>query len=125
MAGVNPESPREELTQLSTHVIPTQTQISGFVINGKVDLDQAFNEVNRRAFAMGCENFNCSFERFKELATECGKIKTRGVREAITILHGEMHGYYKNARRVDYGFNVKGLDFAVEGLGKFANITHA
>ena len=36
-----------------------------------------------------------------------------------------MEGYYKNARRVNYGPNVKGLDFAVDGLGKFENITHA
>jgi hypothetical protein len=42
MAGVNPQSSREELTQLSTNVVPTQTQMSGFVKNGKVDLNQAF-----------------------------------------------------------------------------------
>jgi hypothetical protein len=29
------------------------------------------------------------------------------------------------ARRVDYGSNVNGLDFAVDGLGEFKNITHA
>jgi len=28
------------------------------------------------------------------------------------------------ARRVDYRPNVKGLDFAVDGLGQFKNITH-
>ena len=38
-----------------------QTQMSGFVKNGKVDLNQAFNEVNRIASAMGCETFDCSF----------------------------------------------------------------
>ena len=47
--------------------------------------------------AIGCETFDCSFDRFKELATECGEINDSGVREAITILQGEMHGYYKNA----------------------------
>jgi len=125
MSGVNPQSSREELTQLSTDVVPTQTQISEFVKNGKVDLNQAFSEVNRRASAIGCETFDCSFDRFKELATECGEIKDNGVREAITILQGEMHGYYKNARRVDYGPNVKDIDFAVESLGEFENITHA
>ena len=125
MSGVNPQSSREELTQLSIDVITTQTQLSGFVKNGKVDLNQAFSEVNRRASAIGCETFDCSFARFKELATECGKIRKSNVREAITILQGEMQGYYKNARRVDYGPNVKGLDFAVDGLGKFENITHA
>ena len=125
MSGVNPQSSREELTQLSTDVVPTQTQISEFVKNGKVDLNQAFSEVNRRASAIGCETFDCSFDRFKELATECGEIKESGVREAITILQGEMQGYYKNARRVNYGPNVKSLDFAVDGLGEFENITHA
>jgi hypothetical protein len=69
MAGVNPQSSREELTQLSTNVVLTQTQASGFVKNGRVDLNQAFNEVNRRASEIGCENFECSFERFEGLAT--------------------------------------------------------
>ena len=124
MSGVNPQSSREELTQLSTDVVPTQTQLSGFVKNGKVDLNQAFSEVNRRASAIGCETFDCSFARFKELVTECGEIKKSSVREAITILQGEMHGYYRNARREDYGLNVKGIDFLVEGLGEFENITH-
>ena len=87
------QSSREELTQLSTSVVPTQTQISGFVKNGRVDLNQAFDEVNRRASEIGCENFECSFERFKGLATECGGIEESSVREAITILQGEMHGY--------------------------------
>lgn len=99
--------------------------MSGFVKNGKVNLNQAFSEVNWRASAIGCETFNCSFDRFKELATECGEIKESGVREAIIILQGEMQVHYKNAQRVDYGPNVKDLDFAVDGLGKFENITHA
>lgn len=38
MAEVNPQSSREELSQLSNDVVPTQTQMSGFVKNGKVDL---------------------------------------------------------------------------------------
>ena len=120
MAGVNPQSSREELTQISTNLVPIQTQASVFVKNGRVDLQQAFNESE-----IVCENFECSFERFKSLATECGKIEESSAREAITILQGEMHGYYKNARRVDYGPNVKGIDFAVDGLVKFENITHA
>ena len=36
-----------------------------------------------------------------------------------------MEEHYKNARRVNYGPDVKGLDCAVDGLGKFENITHA
>jgi len=125
MAGVNPQSSREELTQLSTNVVPTQTQMSGFVKNGQVDLQKSLDEVYRRAAAIDCENFECSFERFKALATECGEIDETIVREAITILQGEMHRFYKNARRVDYGPGIKGLDFAVDGLGEFKNITHA
>ena len=35
-----------------------------------------------------------------------------------------MRGYYRNARREDYGPNVTGLDFVVEGLGEFNHITH-
>jgi hypothetical protein len=99
--------------------------MSGFVKNRKVDLNQAFNEVNRRASAIGCETFDCSFDRFKKLVTECREIKESGVREAIPILQGEMPGYYKNARRLEYGHNVKGIDFTVDGVGDFKNITHA
>ena len=71
-----------------------------------------------------CENFDCSFERFEGLATECSESDTGSTREAITILEGEMRGYYRNARRHDYGPNVTGLDFVVEGLGEFDHITH-
>ena len=110
--------------QFSPDEIPTQIQAANFVKNGKVDLPLAYLEVNRRASVIGNENFDCSFQRFKDLATECGTSKPSTVREAITILEGEMHGYYKNARRVYYGPDVKGPDFAVEGLGKFAHITH-
>ena len=35
-----------------------------------------------------------------------------------------MDDYYKNALRVDYGPNVKGLDFAVDSFGEFKHITH-
>lgn len=103
---------------------PSHTQASTFTnTDGSVNLDLGYREVLRRA--RFSPDFECSFERFKELATECGEIKKSGVREAITILQGEMEGHYKNARRVNYGPNVKGLDFAVDGLGKFENITHA
>jgi len=90
-----------------------------------VDLHQAYDEVNRRASKIGCETFDCSFERFKELATECGHISPKPAKEAISILQGEMHGYYKNARRIDYGPNIEGPDYAVDGLGEFKHITHA
>jgi hypothetical protein len=124
MAGVNPQSSREELTQLSTNVVTTQTQMSGFVKNGEVDLHKCLDEVNRRASEIGCTDFGCSVERFKALATENGELTPTTAREAITILQGEMHGYYTNARREDYGRNVKGPDFIVEGLGNFQSVTH-
>ena len=59
MAGVNQQSTRQE----STIQNPTNTQVSGFVKNGKLDIDACFKEVNRRASEIGCENFECSFER--------------------------------------------------------------
>ena len=124
MAGINPQSSREELTQVSTNVVPIQTQMSGFVKNGKVDLHKCLDEVNRRALEIGCTDFKCSLERFKALATENNKLTSTTAREAITILQGEMHGYYENARRENYGLNVKGPDFIVEGLGNFQNVTH-
>jgi hypothetical protein len=127
MAGVNPQSSREELTQLSGSYISPEAQINQFVKNGQVDLRACFQEVLRRADQLDCEDFEsvCSFERFKSLATECNNITPKTAREAITILQVEMHGYYKNARRVDYGSGIEGLDFAVNGLGEFENITHA
>ena len=124
MTGVNPQSSREELTQLSTDVVPTQTQLSGFVINGKINLDKCLNEVNRRASEIGCTDFECSRERFKALATENGEFTNSTIREAITILEGEMYGYYKDARRENYGIDVNGPDFIVEGIGEFSKITH-
>lgn len=124
MAEVNPQSSREELTQLSTDVVPTQTQMSGFVKNGQVDLHQCLDEVNRRASEIGCTDFECSLERFKTLATENGKLTRTTAREAITVLQGEMQGYYTNARHEDYGLNVNGPDFVMKELGEFENITH-
>jgi len=98
--------------------------MSGFVENGKVDLHKCLDEVNRRASEIGCTDFECSLDHFKALATENGKLTSTTAREAITILQGEMQGYYTNARREDYGLKVKGLDFVVEGLSEFQNITH-
>lgn len=98
--------------------------MSGFLKNGKVDLHKCLDEVNRRASEICCTNFECSLERFKALATKNGKLTNTTAREAITILQGEMQGYYTNARREDYGLNVKGPDFIVKGLSKFQNVTH-
>lgn len=110
--------------KVSTNVLPTQIQAAKFFKNNKVDLKQAFDEVNRRASVINCGNFDCSFERFKNLARECGKYTPSTTREAITILEGEMHGHYKNARREDYGPDVNGLDYVVEGIGEFEHITY-
>jgi hypothetical protein len=51
-------------------------------------------------------------------------LKSATAREAITIFQEEMHGYYTNARREDYGQDIKGPDFIVEGLGNFQSVTH-
>jgi hypothetical protein len=66
--------------------------MSGFVKNGKIDLNQAFSQVNQRASAIGCETSDCSFDRLKELVSECSEIDECTVREAITILQGEING---------------------------------
>lgn len=100
---VNPQSTRQELTQVSTIQNPTNTKISGFVKNEELDIDACFKEVNRRASEIDCENFECSFERFKALATEDGKISAQSSREAISVLQGEMLGYYTETVRIDYG----------------------
>ena len=114
--------------QCSTHDSasnPIQTQVSGFVKDGKIDLHKCYDEVMRRAKALGCDNWwHCEFERFASLARENGIASRNSAREAISILNGEMLGFYKNARREEYGLNIKGPDFRVEGLGEFKNITH-
>ena len=43
MARVNLQPSRKELTQLLTDVVPTQTQMSGFVKNGGVDFHKWLN----------------------------------------------------------------------------------
>lgn len=92
--------------------------------NNKIDLKLAFQEINRRASEIGCTNFECSFERFKSLATENGIINEISVREAISALQVKMLGYYTNTQRVDYGPGHRSPDFKVEGLGDFEHITH-
>ena len=111
MSRVNPQSSREELTQLSTNLVPTQTQASGFVKDGDVDLHQVYDEVNRRASEIGCKNFDYTFKRFEALTTECGNVTVGTTREASTVLEGEMRGYYKNAPRVDYRNGIKDPDY--------------
>lgn len=119
------QSSRNELNEGSTNVAPTQTQMYEFTkTDGTVDLEKCLQEVRRRASELGCTNFECSFERFKALATEANEIKPSTAREAITVLQGEMEGYYQNARRENYGLEVRGPDFLVDGIGEFKNVTH-
>jgi hypothetical protein len=103
----------------------TRTQVVDFLDkDNKPDVDKCLAELDRRAKALGRTDFKCSPERFLSLAKENGKISPGNVREAITILEGKMRGFYKNARRENYGVEVKGPDFVVEGLGKFRSISH-
>jgi hypothetical protein len=106
--------------QCSAH----QTQISSFVKNGKVDLHECHYKVIRRSKSLHCKNWKCGFERFKSLATENGKVNDNSAREAITILNGEMLGFYSNAERVDYRKGVYGPDFKIIGQGKYHYTTH-
>ena len=101
-----------------------QTQIEGFMKNGKVDLRRCHDEVNGRASEIGCTNFECSFERFKALATENDRVTSTTVREAITVLQGEMNVYYSNAIRENYGNGIYGPDFKVIGQGEYSHVTH-
>ena len=119
-----PQSRREDLTQISSDVVPTQTQMASFIKDRKVDLNLCLDEVYRRAEKIGCTDFECSLERFRALATENGNLSSSTAREAISILQGEMLGFYKDASRENYGEDINGPDFLVTGLGKFENITH-
>lgn len=102
-----------------------QAQIDGFMKNGKVDLQKCYEEVNRRASEMDCNDFECTFERFRALATENGVTTDTSAREAITVLQGEMEGLYTNSVRENYGNGIYGPDFKVTGKGKYSHITHA
>ena len=92
---VNPQYSRKELTQLPTNVVATQTQISGFGKNKQVDLHQCLAKVNSKALEINCTDFKCLLKRFKTLATENGNLTNTTAREAVTVLQGEMQGYYK------------------------------
>lgn len=47
MRELNPQSSKEDLTQIITDVVATETQMFGFFKNGEVELCKSFNEVNR------------------------------------------------------------------------------
>jgi len=119
--------------EVSINKVFSKTQAERkFVINGKVDISAGYQEVLRRADQLGVKNFEsrCSPERFTALATECDKVNGGSIKEAVTILQGEMEGYYKDSTRLDYrkdknGPEVRAPDFAVKGRGKYRHITHA
>ena len=104
----------------------TQTQISSFVNvkNDEVDLRKCYDEVIRRFKSLDCKNWSCNFKRFQSLASENGRVDKNSAREAITVLNGEMLGFYKNAQREYYGNGVYGPDFKAVGQGDYAHITH-
>ena len=100
-----------------------QMQISSFRFNnGRMNLRAAYQEVQRRAQAIGNENFHCSFKRFKALVREGTQISEFTVRDAISALQGETLGYYKDTVRGDFG--VSSSEFKVVDLGEFSHITH-
>jgi len=101
-----------------------QTQVSSFVKDSKVDLRQCYDEVMRRAKSLNCENWSCEFKRFQSLAMEQGRVDENSAREAITVLNGEMLGFYKHSERVSYGKGVYGPDFKVIGQGAYSHVTH-
>ena len=83
--------------------------------DGTVDLDRAYAEVLRRAG--DSETFNCSKERFIDLATEKGEINSATTREAITALQLEIDGVTSNTRRnrAAEAANILGSDFLIDG----------
>ena len=96
---------------------PSHTQASTFTnTDGSVNLDLGYREVLRRAgFST---DFECSFDRFIELASEDGKITTDTMRAAISALQLEADGVVSNVRRdpVAEANRVKAFDFIADGL---------
>ena len=95
---------------------PSHTQASTFV-NGdqSVNLDLGYQEVVRRA--RYSDNFDCSFNRFRELAAEDGQTTTDSMRAAISALQLEADGAVSNVRRdpVAKQNGIKAFDFLADG----------
>lgn len=74
-----------------------------------------YQEVLRRA--RFSENFNCSFDRFVELASEAGEITTDSMRAAISRLQLEADGIVSNVRRdpLAEANGVKSFDYLANG----------
>jgi len=105
-------------------IAPPQVQADSFRKGGNIDWEAAHDEVYRRAAKYNNPDFECSIERLQHLATECGIQDSSSLREAIGILDAEAKGFVKDARRPNYGPEVKGIDFEIVGLGKYAGKTH-
>jgi hypothetical protein len=95
---------------------PSQTQASTFNNpDGSVNLNMGYQEVLRRA--RFSENFNCSFDRFVELASEAGETTNDSMRAAISGLHLEADGIVSNVRRDPRAEanGVKSFDYLADG----------
>jgi len=95
---------------------PSQTQASTFNNpDGSVNLDMGYQEVRRRS--RFSENFNCSFDRFVELASETGENTTDSMRAAISALQLEADGIVSNVRRDPRAEKngVKSFDYLADG----------
>lgn len=80
-----------------------------------MNLDLGYREVLRRA--RFSTDFECSFDRFIELASEDGEITTDTMRAAISALQLEVDGVVSNVRRdpVAEANRVKAFDFLADG----------
>ena len=95
---------------------PSQTQASTFNNpDGSVNLDMGYQEVQRRA--RFSENFNCSFDRFVDLASEGGETTNDSMRAAISALQLEADGIVCNVRRDPRAEanGVKSFDYLADG----------
>ena len=86
--------------------------------DGTIDMVAAYKEVIRRV--QSSSNFECSYDRFKNLCTECSEIDIGTVREVISALQLEADGVVKNIRR-DPSTTQKGFDFLIDGGPPFGN----
>ena len=90
---------------------------------GLLDVEKFQQEVARQAIELGNPNYFISKDRILQLSTERGEITFQSSREAMSIIKGEILGFWKDSYRPDYGL-VQGPDFIVTGLDKFQPITH-
>ena len=95
---------------------PSHTQASTFTNNdGSVNLEMGYREVLQRA--RFSPDFECSFDRFIELASEAGQTNPDTMRAAISALQLEADGVVSNVRRdpVAEANGVKAFDFLADG----------